>query len=155
MILPTGLLPSVAYFKTNILPKPEQTDINFAAIQTRILAEVEATNPSSGSNMAGKYDPTHCTFDEFCTTVKTLQKEGKLTMHDVLLTTVDFTRSFRENPNFQSYVTPTDQAGRRNWVNEFAALANREYSRGNMLGYTRQSERKTVALKVTELYLPD
>lgn len=55
------------------------------------------------------------------------------------------------NPSFKYYMTSTDSEGRRNWVDEFDALANRELARGNMLGYKRHMERKELAVKALEL----
>ncbi|MCC5912646.1 MAG: hypothetical protein JJT76_19690 [Clostridiaceae bacterium] len=109
-------------------------------------------NVGSIANKYEKYDPRNCTFDEFCVTIKTLVKEEKLASHDILLGTLDVEKSFkRMNPSFKYYMTSTDSEGRRNWVDEFDALANRELARGNMLGYKRHMERKELAVKALEL----
>ena len=114
--------------------------------------KVESANPNSEDTVSGKYDVTNCTFDEFTSTIKSLAKEGKLSTHDILLTTANFERSLKQiNPNFKYYITSADSGGRRNWVDEFDALAKRELSRGNMLGYQRHMERKAVAAKAMEL----
>lgn len=128
-------------------------ELSFAAIQEKALAEAEAAESAAApaEEPAGKYNPRNCTFAEFCATIKTLTREGKLSSHDILLTTADFTRSFKNNPSFRYYMTSANAAGRRNWVVEFEALANRERQRGNMLGYQRFLERKAIAVKAGEL----
>lgn len=114
--------------------------------------KTKITDPISEEFASEKYDVANCTFDEFTSTIKSLAKEGKLSTHDTLLTTANFERSLKQiNPNFKYYITSADSVGRRNWVEEFDALAKRELSRGNMLGYQRHVERKAVAAKVLEL----
>lgn len=99
-----------------------------------------------------KYNPTNCTYDEFTATVKALANEGKLSSHDILLTTANFEKSLKNlNPNFKYYITQSDSRGARNWIDEFQALAEQELSRGNRLGYKRHIERKKVAMRVLEL----
>ena len=109
-------------------------------------------NDGSTTNKYEKYDIRNCTFDEFTSTIKALTTEGKLTSHDILLGTADFEKSFKQlNPNFKYYITPADSEGRRNWVDEFGALAERDFRRGNMLGYKRNMERKELAVKASKL----
>jgi hypothetical protein len=152
MIIPATLPSSIPYIKANSLLKTGQAELSFSVIQAKISAVDESKNTTADSNGSGKYDLKNCTFEEFCSTIKTLAKEGKLTTHDILLSTADFERSLKqENPNFKYYITPADSAGRRNWVNEFQALADRQLKWGNALGCQRNMERKEVAMKALKL----
>lgn len=130
----------------------DNQSLNKSYLEVFCKQKAESAGQSSEDTVSGKYDVANCTFDEFTSTIKSLSKEGKLSTHDILLTTANFETSLKQiNPNFKYYITSADSGGKRNWVDEFDALAKRELSRGNLLGYQRHMERKAVAAKALEL----
>lgn len=138
-------IPQAYAYKEYQSPNKAYSDVCFKQ-------KMESSSQKSEDTVSGKYDVSNCTFDEFTSTIKSLSKEGELSTHDILLTTANFEISLKQiNPNFKYYITSADSGGRRNWVDEFDALAKQEFNRGNMLGYQRHMERKAVAAKALEL----
>ena len=130
----------------------EQQSFSKSFAEVFCRQKAESSGQGGEDTASGKYDVANCTFDEFTSTIKSLSKEGKLSTHDILLTTANFETSLKQiNPNFKYYITSAGSGGKRNWVDEFDALAKRELGRGNLLGYQRHMERKAVAAKALEL----
>ena len=99
-----------------------------------------------------KFDIRHCTFHEFRITIKTLSRVGRLELQEIGFELEEtLVGAIENNPYDKYFITPADHAGRRNWIEEFDALANRDFGEGNVQGYKINIKRRDLALKVLEL----
>ncbi|MCC5467361.1 hypothetical protein [Pelosinus baikalensis] len=88
------------------------------------------TNNADNTDTYQKYDPQNCSYEEFCSTVRALAKEGKLTSHESLLL---------QRPLGPGGITDMG-SNIKNWLTEFRTRASQDLSIGNMIGYARDVE---------------
>ncbi|MBT2216046.1 hypothetical protein KK120_09455 [Virgibacillus dakarensis] len=111
--------------------------------KTQNTSLMEKDTSNIWEELSKKYDVTNATFDELKEISMSLYKYGEISFKEHAILTFDFDRgaeSLKEeisglSPNFTMYATQADASGKRNWIEEFQARADRAFGYGNLIGH--------------------
>ncbi|MFB4165794.1 hypothetical protein ACE1TI_18845 [Alteribacillus sp. JSM 102045] len=108
-------------------------------------AKIQQTNSSNTwEELSSKYDVRKATFEEIKEIAKTLYDAGEISLKEHLGLTFDYekaTNYLKQNapipisPNFDMYETVSNRNGKRDWITEFEARANKDLKYGNLIGH--------------------
>lgn len=123
-------------------PQSGEAWTGFAAVMGQV-AEAQTSSPLSvWKELARQCDVRNATFAELKAMSSQLYQAGQIDLLHLAVLTFDPSRIYRQTGNSPShqFLTPGSPAGRRDWIAEYQARANREFKAGNTLGYQRLQE---------------
>ncbi|MEK5231749.1 hypothetical protein MHB42_08205 [Lysinibacillus sp. FSL K6-0232] len=118
------------------------------------IQKVNDTTPSTTNNnvweeLSQTYNIRNATFNEIKEIASTLHKAGAISGRDVAILTFDYDRAANDigryapisvSTNFSLYETDADELGRRDWIAEFGARAQKDLQFGNLVGYSAKTK---------------
>ncbi|MEK5231736.1 hypothetical protein MHB42_08140 [Lysinibacillus sp. FSL K6-0232] len=122
------------------------------------IQEVNDTTPAATNNnvweeLSQTYNIRNATFNEVKEVAARLYKAGEITLKEVVTLTFDYERAtnyikqhapIHVSANFNMYETDADELGRRDWIAEFGARAQKDLQFGNLVGYSAKTKILTI-----------
>lgn len=108
-----------------------------------------AVNENVWEELSETYDVRNATFDEMKEIASILHQAGAISGKDVAILTFDYDRASNDikqyasisvSSNFSLYETATDKSGRRDWIAEFGARAQKDLQFGNLVGHSAKTK---------------
>lgn len=122
--------------------KPETGVQQFTnTIENKRIVQDESS--SIWENLSNEYNVNYGTFADVIRIANSLYEAGEISLREVATMTFDFGKASHDlkqvasgiSSNFSMYETNAKEDGKRNWIEEFDARANKNFKLGNLLGY--------------------
>src|SRR5690625_3418024 len=110
-------------------------------IENKRIVKDESSNV--WENLSNEYDVNNGTFADVIRIANSLYEAGEISIREVDTMTFGFGRASHDlkqvasgiSSNFSMYETNANEDGKRNWIEEFEARANKNFKFDNLLGY--------------------
>ncbi|GGP16923.1 hypothetical protein [Oceanobacillus neutriphilus] len=137
-------IPSQAFFiKSRTTNTETEAPFSEEVKKTQDVSLKEKDTLNIWKELSEKYDITNANFDELNGMSKSLYEAGEISLKEHAILTFDFDRATESlkreipkvSPDFTMYATQADASGKRNWIEEFQARADRAFGYGNLIGH--------------------
>ncbi|QDP40873.1 hypothetical protein [Radiobacillus deserti] len=135
----------------------EKTSNDYTSAHTTDFTSKKSNFSNVWGELARKYNVRNANFDDIKSISKALYDSGEISLKEVAVMTFDNERAsnyLKQNArahvpdDFNMYQTPSNSSGKRNWITEFEARAQKDFEYGNLIGYHNSKKVLSIFQKI-------